>query len=70
MHLNKQDLTVIKMALTIAQKFDHSQQASYSYREVLAKLANGGFYRPGEAENRYAERDDRSSFDYDDAAEI
>lgn len=67
MQLNNQDFAVIKQALQIALKHDGSKQASYSYREVLAKLT-----REPKAMSADAHRIDRDGFryDYDDAAEL
>ncbi|TNJ68162.1 hypothetical protein FE784_00405 [Paenibacillus hemerocallicola] len=66
MQLNNQDYVVIKQALTIALRHEGSKQASYSYREVLAKLS----MEPKErhADGFFADRDG-FRYDYDDAAE-
>ncbi|TMV50276.1 hypothetical protein FE783_12035 [Paenibacillus mesophilus] len=67
MQLNNQDFAVIKQALRVALKHDGSKQASYSYREVLAKLSSEPKDRSSSAHGI-----DRDGFryDYDDAAEI
>ena len=66
MQLKNRDYAVIKQALKVAMEHDDNQQASYSYREVLAKLANGGVIR---SEEGYTGEPDPFRLDYDDASE-
>jgi hypothetical protein len=67
MQLKNRDYAVIRQALKVAMEHDDNQQASYSYREVLAKLANGSAAEyPDEG---YKGESDGFRFDYDDASE-
>jgi len=68
MQLKDQDFAVIKQALRIAQKHAESRRASYSYREVLAKMT--GVESKGKAEPFLFLDKDVFPYDYDDAAEI
>ncbi|MDF2725282.1 MAG: hypothetical protein K0Q59_4959 [Paenibacillus sp.] len=67
MQLNNQDFAVIKYALKVALEHDLSGQASYSYREVLAKLNRD---RRTREEHTGLVDGEESQYDYDDAAEI
>lgn len=67
MLLRNQDIAVIKQALKIALEHDDSEQASYSYREVLAKLTREPRLMPVKAHFIDGES---PRYDYDDAAEI
>ncbi|PYI55892.1 hypothetical protein [Paenibacillus flagellatus] len=67
MQLKNQDLAVIKQALKVAMDNERNEQASYSYREVLAKLAYADEKERDEAPllNR-----DGFRYDYDDASDV
>lgn len=67
MQLKNRDYAVIRQALKVAVEHDNNQQASYSYREVLAKLAYA--VPAGYAEEGFTADPGGFRFDYDDASE-